>query len=95
MDDRLGPVAWDTDPGSQFLQQQPGAFWRQRRFSEETAHEIDQAVRAYMDAALKRAVTILRENRAALDEGAAALLAHETLVGADIPRPKPVSLAAE
>ncbi len=95
MDDRLGPVAWDTDPGSQFLQQQPGAFWRQRRFSEETAHEIDQAVRAYMDAALKRAVTILRENRAALDEGAAALLAHETLVGADIPRPKPVALAAE
>ena len=31
----------------------------------------------------------------ALDEGAAALLAHETLTGSEIPRPKPVALAAE
>lgn len=95
MDRRLGPVAWDTDPGGQFLQQQPGAFWRQRRFSEETAREIDQAVRSLLEKALQRAVTILRENRPALDEGAAALLAHETLSGSEIPRPKPVSLAAE
>ena len=43
MDERLGPVAWDTEQG-QFLNQ-PGAFWRPRRFSDETAHEIDQAVR--------------------------------------------------
>ena len=89
-DSRLGPVAWDTDPGSQFLQQQPGAFWRQRRFSEETAHDIDVAVRARMEGALKRAVAILRENRAVLDQGAAALLAHETLTGDQIPRPVPV-----
>ena len=95
MDNRLGPVAWDTDQGSQFLQQQPGAFWRQRRFSEETAREIDQAVKGYLEDGLQRAVGILRENRAALDEGAAALLAHETLSGKEIPRPKPVALAAE
>ncbi len=95
MDSRLGPVAWDTDQGSQFLQQQPGAFWRQRRFSEETAREIDQAVKGYLEKGLQRAVGILRENRAALDEGAAALLAHETLTGSEIPRPKPVALAAE
>ncbi|HEY6433134.1 MAG TPA: ATP-dependent zinc metalloprotease FtsH [Acetobacteraceae bacterium] len=95
MDSRLGPVAWDTDPGSQFLQQQPGAFWRQRRFSEETAHDIDVAVRARMEGALKRAVAILRENRAVLDQGAAALLAHETLTGDEIPRPVPVAIAAE
>jgi cell division protease FtsH len=95
MDSRLGPVAWDTDPGGQFLQQQPGAFWRQRRFSEETAHDIDVAVRAHMEAALKRAVAILRENRAVLEQGAAALLAHETLTGDEIPRPAPVAMAAE
>ncbi|HEX5326496.1 MAG TPA: ATP-dependent zinc metalloprotease FtsH, partial [Acetobacteraceae bacterium] len=95
MDPRLGPVAWDTDPGSQFLRQQPGAFWRQRRFSEETAREIDRAVREHLESALQRAVNILRENRGALDEGAAALLAHETLAGSDIPRPKLVALAAE
>ncbi len=94
MDPRLGPVAWDTDQGSQFLQQQPGAFWRQRRFSEETAREIDQAVRSHLETALERAVAILGENRPALDEGAAALLAHETLTADEIPRPKPVALAA-
>ncbi len=95
MDNRLGPVAWDTDQGSQFLQQQPGAFWRQRRFSEETAREIDQAVKQYLEKGLQRAVNILKENRSALDEGAAALLAHETLSADEIPRPKPVALAAE
>ena len=31
MDDTLGPVAWDTEEGH-FLDQ-PGAFWRPRRFS--------------------------------------------------------------
>jgi cell division protease FtsH len=69
MDKRLGPVAWDTDQGSQFLQQQPGSFWRNRRFSEETAREIDQAVREYLERALQRAVSILRENRSALEDG--------------------------
>ena len=95
MDPRLGPVAWDTDSGSQFLQQAPGAFWRQRRFSEYTAHEIDRAVRDHLEQALQRAVAILRQNRPVLDEGAAALLAHETLTGDEIPRPKQLSVAAE
>jgi cell division protease FtsH len=95
MDKRLGPVAWDTDQGSQFLQQQPGSFWRNRRFSEETAREIDQAVKEYLERGLQRALNILQGNRSALEEGAAALLAHETLTGSEIPRPKPVALAAE
>jgi cell division protease FtsH len=86
MDDRLGPVAWDTEQG-QFMQQ-PGVFWRPRRFSDETAHEIDVAVRAHLDAAQARAVAILSANRSELDEGAAALLAHETLSAEELPRPK-------
>ena len=88
MDQKLGPVAWDTESGN-FLQQ-PGMFWQRRRYSEQTAHEIDQAVRAYLDAALDRALEILRGNRAVLDTGAEALLAHETLTGDEIPRPTPV-----
>jgi cell division protease FtsH len=88
MDAALGPVAWDTEQGN-FLQQ-PGMFWQRRRYSEQTAHEIDVAVRAHLDAALERAVGILRSNRAALDAGAAALLAHETLSGDEIPQPTPV-----
>ena len=93
MDDRLGPVAWDTEQG-QFLQEQPGVFWRQRRYSDETAHEIDIAVRSRLEQALSRAVGILRENRAALDKGAADLLVHETLSADELPRPLPVSAVA-
>ncbi len=88
MDEKLGPVAWDTDQG-QFLGEQ-GAFWRPRRFSEETSREIDQAVRTRLESALSRAIAILRQNRAELDAGAAALLAHETLTGDEIPRPRRV-----
>ena len=88
MDGGLGPVAWDTEQGN-FLQQQ-GMFWQRRRYSEQTAHEIDRAVRTHLDAALARALEILRGNRAALDEGAGALLAHETLSGDEIPRPSPI-----
>ncbi len=88
MDEKLGPVAWDNEPG-QFLGE-PGASWRPRRFSEETAREIDQAVRLRLEAAQNRALAILRENRAKLDSGAEALLAHETLSGDDIPRPRRV-----
>jgi cell division protease FtsH len=91
MDAKLGPVAWDTEEAN-FLQQ-PGMFWQRRRYSEETARAIDEAVRARLDTALKRALDILRASRAQLDEGAAALLAHETLTGDEIPRPR--ALAAE
>ena len=92
MDEKLGPVAWDTDQGS-FLQEQPGVFWRQRRYSDQTAHEIDIAVREHVEAARARAVGILRDNREALDEGAALLLAHETLTGDELPKVKTAQAA--
>ncbi len=92
MDEKLGPVAWDTEQG-QFLQQ-PGVFWRPRQFSDETAHEIDLAVRSHVETARERALTILRANRSALDEGAQALLAHETLSAEELPQVKPVRAIA-
>jgi cell division protease FtsH len=85
MDDSLGPVAWDTDEGH-FLDQS-GAFWRPRRFSEQTSREIDQAVRTILERALERSLGVLRANRAALDEGAERLLAQETLTADQIPVP--------
>jgi cell division protease FtsH len=91
MDAKLGPVAWDTEQG-QFLNQ-PGVFWQSRRFSDETAHEIDLAVRSHLDGALERAVGILRANRTELDEGAAALLAHETLGAEELPKVRAVEVA--
>ena len=57
------------------------------------AHEIDTAVRGHLESALKRALDILRASRAVLDEGAAALLAHETLTGDEIPRPRARAVA--
>jgi len=90
MDEHLGPVAWDTEPG-QFLDQ-PGAFWRPRRFSETTAREIDQAVQSELQDALARALDILHANREELDRGAVALLAHETLSADDIPKPKVIGI---
>ena len=87
MDEKLGPVAWDTEQG-QFLQQ-PGVFWRPRQFSDQTAHEIDLAVRAHLEGARERALAILRTNRAELDAGAAALLAHESLLAEELPQVKP------
>ena len=86
MDERLGPVAWDTEQG-QFLNQ-PGVFWRPRQFSDETAHEIDVAVRSHLEGALARAVGILKVNRAELDEGATALLARESLSAEELPKPR-------
>ena len=87
MDANQGPVAWDTEPG-QFLGE-PGAYWRPRRYSENTAHAIDDAVRALLNAAQDRALVILRDNRDVLDSGAADLLARESLDAKDIPRPRP------
>ena len=95
MDEKLGPVALDTEQG-QFIND-PGAFWRPRRYSEATAHDVDDAVRCLLGRALSRALAILKANRRQLDEGAAALLAHETLSGEEIPRPTaevPLSPAA-
>ena len=95
MDEKLGPVALDTEQG-QFINN-PGAFWRPRRYSEATAHDVDDAVRCLLGRALSRALAILKANRRQLDEGAAALLAHETLSGEEIPRPAtelPLSPAA-
>ncbi|MCW3477113.1 ATP-dependent zinc metalloprotease FtsH [Limobrevibacterium gyesilva] len=87
MDPKLGPVAWDTEQG-RFLDE-PGAFWRPRRFSDATSHEIDDAVRTLLQRSLERALAILRDNRAVLDSGAETLLARESLAGDEIPRPKP------
>ena len=55
------------------------ASWQPRRYSDQTATKIDVAVRAIVDRAFARAVSILEQNRALLDRGAKDLLAQETL----------------
>jgi cell division protease FtsH len=50
-----------------------------RQFSEETAREIDLAVRAIVKKALDAALEILTRRRDVLERGAEALLRQETL----------------
>jgi len=59
---------------------------RERQFSEETAREIDCAVRDILKLAFDTARTVLVRNRAALDTGARTLLERETLTAAELPQ---------
>jgi cell division protease FtsH len=54
------------------------------RHSEQTAREIDLAVRAIVEASFERAVAILVRNRSLLDESAAHLLERESLEEAEL-----------
>jgi cell division protease FtsH len=76
----LGPVTYETEP-TPFLGQ---AYGSQRLYGEETAREIDIAVRGIIEAQFQRARAILAANRALLDDAARTLLANETLAGAQL-----------
>jgi cell division protease FtsH len=84
MDDTVGQVALENQP-SPFLGPLPeGLDLGHRQYSQETAREIDCAVRALIDAAFKRATVLLTERRGVLEEGSQRLLARETLAEEDI-----------
>jgi cell division protease FtsH len=85
MDPKLGNVTYEGERAA-FLEQGPGAVLPERRFSEDTAREIDRAVREIVDSAFSRALGLLRERRRTLEDGAQALLAKETLVEEDLMR---------
>ncbi|WP_242343158.1 ATP-dependent zinc metalloprotease FtsH [Anaeromyxobacter terrae] len=80
MDGSLGPVTYESEPEG-FLGQVTGV---RRLYSEETAREIDVAVRETVDAAFQRARAILLDNRPLLEESAKELLRRETLAGEDL-----------
>jgi cell division protease FtsH len=73
----LGHVAYDTEP-SAFLGPGAGSIPR-RTYSEATAHEIDGAIKAMVDAAFQRSRAILHRHREILDTCALRLLEKETL----------------
>jgi cell division protease FtsH len=78
MSKKLGQLAYENG-GHSFLGQ-PGAMPPEyRTYSEDTAKEIDQAVREIVDAAFQQATQILQEKRDALVSGAKILLEKETL----------------
>ena len=79
----LGDVAYERQ-GSLFLQGAPPPGWFERQYSEETAREIDCAVRAMVARAAERATIELEQRRGVLERGAKALLDKETLTAADL-----------
>jgi cell division protease FtsH len=54
---------------------------QRREYSETTAHEVDQEIKAILDEAYERAQTTLREHRQALDRLVDALLEEEEIPG--------------
>ncbi|HEY6097797.1 MAG TPA: cell division protein FtsH, partial [Anaeromyxobacter sp.] len=80
MDGRLGPVTYESEPNT-FLGQAVGT---NRLYAEDTAREIDVAVRELVESQFQRARTILQRNRTLLEESARTLLEKETLADAEL-----------
>jgi len=78
MEDALGSVAYETDraPLLGTIERQT---YLERQFSEETAREIDEAVKAILDTGYQTARAILDRNRALLERSAQKLMHDETL----------------
>jgi cell division protease FtsH len=77
MDPTLGHVAYESERRS-YLGNGAGAG-SDRTYSEETAREIDRAVRQLIEATFERTVGLLAERRALLEAGARQLLEKETI----------------
>ena len=78
MSKKLGQLAYEN--GNQGFLGQPGQVPPEfRSYSEDTAKEIDEAVREIVDAAYQKAFAILKEKQAVLELGAKKLLEKETL----------------
>jgi len=81
---KLGLVTYET-PRQTFLEENAFAHFAEREFSEDTAREIDYAVRELTTAAFEMASAILRTYRGQLDTGAKLLLEKETLTRDELP----------
>jgi cell division protease FtsH len=79
MDPHLGSVTYDNETGG-FLGNGGVNPFQYRRYSEETAREIDVSVKETVDKAFKKALLLVEENQIVLEKGAALLLEKETLV---------------
>jgi cell division protease FtsH len=85
MNATLGQVSYDPDR-QVFLPQNENFPSLPRSYSEQTAWQIDEAVRELSARAFALAVDILRLHRSLLDDTAARLLEKETLSAEELPR---------
>lgn len=77
----LGQVSYESEAAPMLGGQ---TSWRQRSYGDETAAAIDRALKALIASAYETAREVLERNSQILAEGAADLLAHETLSRADL-----------
>ena len=92
MEERLGQMTYEEQPYA-FLDAPHMPTSQRRDYSEETAHEIDCAIRDILDAAYKRANEILTKHKSVLKETARKLLENETLTADELPDLKAVETA--
>ena len=81
MTDRLGPINYGGRGEHIYLGRD---ITRSEDYSEVTAREIDEEIRALVDTAYKRTTDILSEHRDQLEKLAAALLERETLTAIEV-----------
>jgi len=81
MSDKIGPIDLRQSTEHPFLGRE---IAQPRRFSETTAHEVDEAVRELLNEAESAARAIVRDHRPALDKLIATLEERETLSAAEI-----------
>ncbi len=84
MVEKLGNVAYETERAPMLGGPAELALPGMREYSEDTARQIDCAVREIIDKAFKRAVDLLEGRRAILERGARLLLGKETLSEDDL-----------
>jgi len=82
MEPALGHVAFEAEPRSHLGP--AGEALRPRTYGDDTAREIDCAIRRIVLSAFERAVASLRDNREVLERSARLLLEKETLDAADL-----------
>ncbi len=82
MIDKLGPVVFDSSRSSFLGDQAPN--YRNRSYSDETAREIDLAIKSILEDASMRATSFLKENQELLVESAQLLLKNETLIESEL-----------
>ena len=82
MEEKLGHVAYEAE--RPLFLGVPNAFAQRREFSEETAREIDCAVRKFVESAFAKAAGILKQRQDLLESGAQLLLQQETLSEEDL-----------
>ena len=83
MAEDLGQVTYDSEPRG-FLDAPMPAAMRERNYSEETAREIDCAVRKLVDRVFRDTRALIERRRDVLERGAKALLEKETLSEDDL-----------